>query len=58
MGWTWCGGSPDDRTDWFLQEPSTGAAGEGFASSSAARPAVRQAPAAVLLSWLSLGGLG
>lgn len=42
---------------WFVQEPPTGAAGEGSASSSAAPPSVRQAPSPVLLSWLRLGGL-
>lgn len=42
---------------WFGQESSTGAAGEGFASGSEARPSVRQAPSAMFLSWLHVGGL-
>lgn len=42
---------------WFGQESSTGAAGEGFASGSEACPSVRQAPSAMFLSWLHVGGL-
>lgn len=42
---------------WFVQESSAGAAGESFASCSAARASVRQAPRAVLLSRLGVGGL-